>query len=68
MAGCRDISLLVSRAMDERLPLGERLRIRLHLLICGACTRFATQVSLLRAAARRATSRALASDDPARPR
>ncbi|MDP2325183.1 MAG: zf-HC2 domain-containing protein, partial [Gammaproteobacteria bacterium] len=38
---CRDISALVSRAMDTRLPFGERLRVRLHLALCGACRQFA---------------------------
>jgi predicted anti-sigma-YlaC factor YlaD len=60
MDSCRDISALVSRAMDERLPPVARLRIRLHLLICGACRRFEAQVQLLRTAARQVASRALA--------
>jgi hypothetical protein len=49
---CRDISALVSRAMDARLSVGERLRVRLHLAICGACRQFARQVKLLRWGAR----------------
>jgi hypothetical protein len=49
---CRDISALVSRAMDTRLSFGERLRVRFHLAICGACRRFARQVELLRWGAR----------------
>lgn len=49
---CRDISALVSRAMDERLPVGQRLRIRLHLAMCGACRQFSRQVELLRWGAR----------------
>lgn len=52
MDTCRDISALVSRAMDTRLGLGERLRVRLHLAICGACRRFSRQVEILRKAAR----------------
>ena len=48
MDTCRDISALVSRSMDAQLSVGERLRVRLHLAICGACRRFARQVQLLR--------------------
>jgi|JI10StandDraft_1071094.scaffolds.fasta_scaffold1802655_2 hypothetical protein len=52
MDTCRDISALVSRAMDARLTVRERWRVRLHLVICAACRRFAGQVELLRRGAR----------------
>jgi predicted anti-sigma-YlaC factor YlaD len=38
--------------MDARLSVGESLRVRLHLAICGACRRFSRQVELLRWGAR----------------
>jgi hypothetical protein len=38
--------------MDARLSLGERVRVRLHLAICGACRQFSRQVQILRSAAR----------------
>ena len=44
--------------MDTRLPLGERIRVRLHLAICQACRRFARQVRTLRWAARELGRRA----------
>ncbi len=53
MDTCRDVSELVSRAMDTRLTLVERGRVRLHLLFCAACRRFERQVALLRWGARR---------------
>jgi predicted anti-sigma-YlaC factor YlaD len=62
MDTCRDISALVSRAMDERLRPAARLRIRFHLLMCGACRRFEQQVRLLRSAARQVAARALRDD------
>lgn len=62
MDTCRDISALVSRAMDEDLRPSERLRVRFHLLMCGACRRFERQVRLLRSAARQAAARALRDD------
>ena len=53
IATCREVSALVSRGMDTRLSVPERLRVRLHLLICTACERFARQVQVLRVASRR---------------
>ena len=52
MDTCRDVSALVSRAMDARLSWVERLRVRFHLAICVACRRFSRQVQILRRAAR----------------
>lgn len=53
MLSCKDTSALVSRSMDEALSWRQRLAVRLHLLMCGACRRFVGQMSLLRRAARR---------------
>lgn len=50
MISCKDASRLLSQAMDTRLPLGSRVRLRLHLLICDACTNFSKQLALLRRA------------------
>ena len=52
MDTCRDISAMVSRAMDARLTVRERWRVRLHLALCAACRRFERQVQLLRRGAR----------------
>jgi hypothetical protein len=38
--------------MDRELSLVERGRVRLHLLVCVACTRFDGQMELLRRAMR----------------
>jgi hypothetical protein len=53
---CKEATVLVSAAQDRRLRPGEWLALRLHLMICVACARFARQASFLRAAARRAWS------------
>ena len=50
MISCKDASRLLSQAMDTRLPLGSRVRLRVHLLICDACTNFSKQLALLRRA------------------
>ena len=44
--------------MDSGLPLSERIRVRVHLVICQACRRFASQVRTLRRAARELGRRA----------
>jgi len=50
---CQEAAQLISRGMDEHLPRWQRVSLRLHLLICDACTHFSKQVQLLRAAVRR---------------
>ena len=50
---CREVHRLVSERMDRELSLLERTRLRLHLMVCAACTRFHGQMDLLRQAMRR---------------
>ena len=49
---CREVHRLVSEGMDRELSLVERTRMRLHLMVCRACTRFNAQMGLLRRAMR----------------
>lgn len=49
---CREVHRLVSEGMDRDLTLVERTRMRLHLMVCGACTRFNRQMDTLRRAMR----------------
>ncbi|HEV7816836.1 MAG TPA: zf-HC2 domain-containing protein [Janthinobacterium sp.] len=49
---CREVHRLVSEGMDRDLTLVERVRMRLHLMVCDACTRFDGQMLLLRQAMR----------------
>jgi len=48
MPTCRDATELASRAMDERLPLSNRMALRFHLAICKNCTRFNQQLQEMR--------------------
>ena len=48
MPTCRDATELASRAMDERLPLSNRMALRLHLSICENCARFNRQLQEMR--------------------
>ena len=49
---CREVHRLVSEGMDRELSLVERTRMKLHLMVCEACTRFNGQMDLLRRAMR----------------
>jgi hypothetical protein len=48
---CKEASRLMSQGLDRDLDLGQRTALRLHLLICTACTRVKTQLAFLRRAA-----------------
>lgn len=52
MPTCSEVHRLVSERMDRPLSLAERARVRVHLLMCGACSRFSGQMALLRRAMR----------------
>lgn len=53
LPNCREVTALVLRAEDSTLPWRDRLNVRLHMLICKACPRFAEQLSLMRKASAR---------------
>jgi len=53
---CKDASRALSRMQDAEVGRGLRLRVRLHLVFCVTCTRFARQLRFLRAALRRFSS------------
>ena len=47
---CREVTALVLARQERELGLVERLAVRLHLVICQACPRFARQVALMQEA------------------
>jgi hypothetical protein len=49
---CREVHRLVSEGMDRKLSIVERGRMRIHFVMCTACTRFDQQLDLLRKAVR----------------
>jgi hypothetical protein len=53
MPNCHQVHRLVAESYDHALPFVTRLKIRLHLLACDACTHFAGEMKLLRIAMRR---------------
>ena len=52
LPNCREASRLQSEALDHPLSLPQRLGLRLHLLICKWCRRYAKQIRFLRQAVR----------------
>jgi hypothetical protein len=48
MLSCKDVTRLISESMDRTLPLGKRIGVRLHLLICKFCARYERQPLLIR--------------------
>lgn len=49
---CKEVHRLTSEGLDRELTLVERLRMRLHLAVCEACTNFTGQMDLIRRAMR----------------
>ena len=44
MFSCKEATRLASEEMDRPLSLGEKLGLRLHLIICSTCRRFRAQL------------------------
>ena len=57
MLTCKEAARLVSQGLDRHLGLPERVKLRLHLLICEGCSNFSRQVRFLRDAVRRLADR-----------
>lgn len=45
---CRKVSELLSQAMDEPLDLTDRMRLQVHLAMCGSCRNVGQQMETLR--------------------
>ena len=52
MFKCEEVTKKVSESLDRKLPLYQRIFIRMHLLMCKYCTRFRDQLLILREASR----------------
>lgn len=48
---CKEASRLISEGLDRDLDLGQRAKLRLHLLLCTTCTRVKAQFAFLHRAA-----------------
>ena len=52
MLNCREVTRLLSDSQERKLALGERLSLRMHLLMCAGCRNFGKQIDALRQIAR----------------
>lgn len=53
MLTCKDATRLLSEARERGLGLGERLSLRLHLMLCAGCNNFRKQLDFIGTAMRR---------------
>jgi len=44
---CKDVSFKISKSLDIKLSLSERIMVKTHLLMCKSCRRFSSQMQLL---------------------
>jgi len=52
MGNCKKVTQMVSESLDRKLPLHQRMGIRIHLLMCKFCSRYRKQLLILREAMR----------------
>ena len=52
MFSCEKVTELVSLSLDQNLPLPQRLKMRMHFVICVLCSRYREQIAFLRTALR----------------
>jgi hypothetical protein len=48
MLTCKQASQIISQSLDNPLSLSDRIKLKFHLFICNACTRFYQQLRLIR--------------------
>ncbi len=55
MLNCKQATLLMSQGMDRKLGVLQRMRLRLHLMMCQGCLNFNTQIKFLHESCQRVT-------------
>jgi hypothetical protein len=48
MFNCKKVTHLVSESLDRKLPLYQRMGMRIHLMMCKFCSRYQEQLLFLR--------------------
>jgi len=59
MLNCRQATRLISQSLDAKIPWHQRLAMKVHLLCCVWCRRYAAQLKFLRRATRELPPEAL---------
>jgi hypothetical protein len=52
MLNCKEVTRMVSESLDRKLPLHQRMGMKIHLLVCKFCSRYRKQLLILREAIR----------------
>ena len=53
MLSCKETARLLSQSEDRKLAFGERVALRVHLVICNGCRNVSAQFKFLRLAVNR---------------
>lgn len=53
MLTCKQATKVMSKAQDRPLSLKERIKLRLHLMMCSGCAQFEKQLNFIRSACNR---------------
>ena len=53
MLNCKETTHLISMGLDRKLSLRQRMNLRLHLLMCSACSAYQKQINMLNRLIRR---------------
>jgi hypothetical protein len=48
LLNCKEASKIISQSLDDPLSWPDRMKLKLHLFICNACTRFNQQLRLIK--------------------
>lgn len=62
MMSCTKATQLISEGQDRTLTRAERVRLSMHTMMCRSCSRFGTQMVLLRNIARKFARTSMPSD------
>jgi hypothetical protein len=45
---CRDVTAVMSESLERQLSLAERIKMRLHMMVCTWCKRYLEQITLMK--------------------
>ncbi|MFC1863963.1 zf-HC2 domain-containing protein, partial [Thermodesulfobacteriota bacterium] len=62
MFNCREVTRLVSESLDRKLPLSQRIGVRIHLFMCKVCPEAKKQLLFIREAMRRLSAENMISE------
>jgi hypothetical protein len=48
LLNCKQASQIISQSLDNPLSWPDRMKLKFHLFICNACTRFNQQIRLIK--------------------